>query len=1432
MKIKSIVCTALRIAFALAIGMSASIQPRTALAAGPITINITSFPDDPADGQCDIWEAMQAIFMANYNGSAYTYHECSANSGANTIQFNVSGAIKMKTGAQALPPGMRTDLPFVHGDTTFLGPVTFEGDGIEADTHIFRLASDAKLTLINVTVQKGMGSGSASAIYSPDFGSINLINSTIKDNFSESSGGAMYANGPVNIIGTTFTNNWTRNGNGGAIAYSGTDGMQISLSTFSNNKAGAQGGAMNISGQAIVTVTDTKLDTNVGDTGAIFLDNNTFLTLQRVELTANSAITTNGGGLYSNSGSNATLIDTQFVLNTAMQGNGGAIYNMGALTVTRSSFIQNSAVISYGGALANNNNGVVRLANVTFNGNSANNNDGGAIYNYNSSNATNSRIIMRNVTFSDNSSASSGAVFNAPNQTVLAANTVFEKGSGSANCNTTITTLNNNLDSDGTCGLNGDADLSGMSAQLLPPALNGGNLLTLLTQNMNPGSAAIDAGSNANCADPTVANQDETGAVRPKDGLNSGTPVCDIGAMEAIALKPIFSSTPQPPGPINFGNIQTGQTGPGSLTVQNAGNYTLTLSAPNENSADFSVSTAFPINIGPGGSTVINLNCAPTTVSLKTATFSFNTNDLTRSNVSYNLTCNAVAQPAPIFMPVTAGPIEFGSIQQKKTFTKTVSVQNTGTTTLTVTFAGFSGDTSDIHYQMISPAKLGINATLIITTTCRPSVLGLRSATLQVGSNDPSTSTYNYVINCTGIAPPSPYLAYRQWLGPNGFASFPPTYTAPYGTAMSPDGLHLYATGGGNQTANSQIAVAKHTNAGTFYGDWAAGDTRPDLAAPRGIAVSPDGNYVFATGFISGTLVDYTRDAASGKITRQAVFRNGIGGVTGISGAWEVAFSPDSKFAYVTGYNSNAVGIFKRNANATWSFSTSIASTLYSTHTLEGATAIAISPDGNNVYVSGLTSSATGGVLAVYSRNAVTGALTPIQTRWQNDIQETPSCFIFCLVLDGIEKPYHIAVSPDGKNVYVVGMASNALVVFTRDAATGKIHWHQTLFNNTGDVKGLGGAAGVVVSPDGKRVYTTGTTDNALSVFDRDPTTGSLTFHEVHVTNTAPEYAVLGTPYQVSVSPDGQWVFASAWSDNKVAVFGQANPIPALISLVPASAAAGSADFTLKVNGAGFVSGSKVHWGAFTAPTTYVNSTVVNAAIPAAWVTSAGAKTISVVSPTPGGGTSMNTLTFTVSGVGVTPVPGIDHLTPGAEVVGAASTKVDVFGANFVNGSQVLINGIATPATFIDSTHLTVTLAANTMTQPGTINFRVRNMPSTDSNEIGMGVAAPGVNVVPDITGMTPPKVFSQGPASPQFTIVITGFNFVDGATAQWNGSDRPTLFQNSTHVKVTINGSDIIAAGLAELTVTNPAPGGGTSNVLSFAIATQYFVYAPLVRR
>jgi large repetitive protein len=83
------------------------------------------------------------------------------------------------------------------------------------------------------------------------------------------------------------------------------------------------------------------------------------------------------------------------------------------------------------------------------------------------------------------------------------------------------------------------------------------------------------------------------------------------------------------------------------------------------------------------------------------------------------------------------------------------------------------------------------------------------------------------------------------------------------------------------------------------------------------------------------------------------------------------------------------------------------------------------------------------------------------------------------------------------------------------------------------------------------------------------------------------------------------------------------NPVPFLNQpLVPDATAPGGAGFTLTVNGTGFVAGSTVKWNGSPRATTFVSRSQLTAAILASDISSPSTATVTVVSPSPGGGVS------------------------------------------------------------------------------------------------------------------------------------------------------------------------------------------------------------------
>src|SRR6202035_2197826 len=83
-------------------------------------------------------------------------------------------------------------------------------------------------------------------------------------------------------------------------------------------------------------------------------------------------------------------------------------------------------------------------------------------------------------------------------------------------------------------------------------------------------------------------------------------------------------------------------------------------------------------------------------------------------------------------------------------------------------------------------------------------------------------------------------------------------------------------------------------------------------------------------------------------------------------------------------------------------------------------------------------------------------------------------------------------------------------------------------------------------------------------------------------------------------------------------------------------------------------------------------------------------------------------------------------------------------------------------------------------------------------------------NPAPLISWISPP---STAPAGPGLMLTISGSGFVAGSVVPWNGAGRATTFVISDQLTATISSSDTASEGTAFVTVSNPSPGGGTSN-------------------
>lgn len=269
------------------------------------------------------------------------------------------------------------------------------------------------------------------------------------------------------------------------------------------------------------------------------------------------------------------------------------------------------------------------------------------------------------------------------------------------------------------------------------------------------------------------------------------------------------------------------------------------------------------------------------------------------------------------------------------------------------------------------------------------------------------------------------------------------------------------------------------------------------------------------------------------------------------------------------------------------------------------------------------------------------------------------------------------------------------------------------------------------------------------------------------------------------------------------------NPAPALAGLNPATATAGAGALTLTITGSNFVNSSTVRWNGADRPTTFVSATQLTANIPASDLATAGMAQVTVFTPAPGGGMS-GAQTFTINN----PVPTTTALNPTSAIAGGASLTLTVTGTNFVNGSVVRWNGSDRPTTFVSATQLTAALTASDLATAGTASVTVFNPAPGGGTSNAQSFTIN--NPVPTLTALNPN---TANAGSQSLTLTVNGTNFVSGARVRWNGNERPTTFVNSTQLTASLTAADLAAAGTAQVTVLNPAPGGGASGALAFTI-------------
>ena len=276
------------------------------------------------------------------------------------------------------------------------------------------------------------------------------------------------------------------------------------------------------------------------------------------------------------------------------------------------------------------------------------------------------------------------------------------------------------------------------------------------------------------------------------------------------------------------------------------------------------------------------------------------------------------------------------------------------------------------------------------------------------------------------------------------------------------------------------------------------------------------------------------------------------------------------------------------------------------------------------------------------------------------------------------------------------------------------------------------------------------------------------------------------------------------------------NPVPIVSSVTPARVRAGSGENTLTITGTGLNTFSVMHWNGAARPTTVISTTQLRGTLTAADVASVGTGQVSVLTPSPGGGSSISLP------VAIDPPPSLT-VSAAAVAPGSPATVTLMHGLGGDRDWLALAAGGSENSAYLQWTYVGNGIADRTWTvtmpsTPGPYEFRLFR-----DNGYSRVATSPTVTVDstinpgPVATSLSPTRTMAGGSA---FILTVTGSKFATASKVRWNGTDRPTTFISSTQLQASIDAADVAVAGTAEVTVFTPAPGGGTSTPLTFTIS------------
>lgn len=279
------------------------------------------------------------------------------------------------------------------------------------------------------------------------------------------------------------------------------------------------------------------------------------------------------------------------------------------------------------------------------------------------------------------------------------------------------------------------------------------------------------------------------------------------------------------------------------------------------------------------------------------------------------------------------------------------------------------------------------------------------------------------------------------------------------------------------------------------------------LRSPQDIAISPDGRHAYVASYGSHAVAVFARNR-SGELRqlpgrRGCLKHHGVRRCTparALARPSSITVSPDGRNVYVTAAGSNALAVFARHRRsgalrqlpgARGCLSQLPGGGCRDGRALNEPVAVAVSPDGGDVYVAGRRFPSAIAILKRRRDGSLAQAAGEAGCISQGGVSG-------CAPARALRSPEDVVVSPDGRTVFVAGMRSNAVAVLRKspgglsqaDGTAGCLAADGAAGCARG--KALSGPVELALTPSGRGLYVASSISDAVASLRVDRTTGAL----------------------------------------------------------------------------------------------------------------------------------------------------------------------------------------------------------------------------------------------------------------------------------------------------------------------------------------------------